>query len=77
VHRPWSDRNPQQIGVDWTFLPIRVSEQIRAPVAPVYDRILIRRSRQVKAGIANARLAPCRVMSSRLVRRLLERGRNG
>jgi hypothetical protein len=76
VHRAGSDGNPQQIGVDWTFLPVRVSEQLRAAVAPVYDRMLIRRSRQVKAGTANARLAPCRVMSSRLVRRLLERGRN-
>ena len=35
------------------------------------DRMLITCSRQVKAGTANARLAPCRVMSSRLARRLL------
>jgi hypothetical protein len=75
VHRPRSDRNPQQIGVDWTFLPVSVSEQIRAAVAPVYDRILVTRSQQVKAGAANARLAPCRVMSSRLVRRVLVTGR--
>jgi hypothetical protein len=76
VHRPRADWYPQQIGVDWTFLQVPVSEQMTAPAAPAADRILISRSREVKAGTANARLAPCRVMSSRLARRLLERGRN-
>jgi hypothetical protein len=33
--------------------------------------MLTRRSRQVKAGTANARLAPRRVMLARLARRLL------
>jgi hypothetical protein len=28
VHGPGPDRNPQQISVDGTFLPVRVSEQM-------------------------------------------------
>jgi hypothetical protein len=44
---------------------------------PSADRILIRRSRQVKAGTANARLAPRRVMAPRLARRLLGPARSG
>ena len=76
VHRPGPDRNPQEISVDWTFLLVRVSEQVTASAAPAADRILISRSREVKAGTANARLAPCHVMSSRLARRLLGTGRD-
>jgi len=76
VHRPRSDRDAQQISVDGTFLLARVSQNGQKPRSSA-DRILIRRSRKVKAGTANARLAPRRVMSPRLARRLLGPARSG